>query len=223
MGALYSLNTGVAYNFMMLIPIHAEMTRAALGAHFSPRALEIILAANQRQDALRGQIGHDEYHFDNNALDKGLRYITEQRGHVMASLLSPGVLTAWIAFGKLTHTVQDFYSHTNYISLWLDQFHGKPPAPSEIDPVQRDLIDSPQLHSGKVYLPMDVLYFVPFLRKFSLALLPYNSHGWMNLDSPKQGFKFDYARAAAIKRTQYEFDILEKLLTPEMFSKFVDK
>ncbi len=207
----------------MLIPIHEEMTREALSVHFSPRALEVILAANRKQDALHGLIGHDEYHFDNNAFDKGRAYINEQRGYILASLLSPGVLSAWIAFGRLTHSVQDFYSHTNYVSMWLDQHPGTPPAAPEIDPVQKNLIESPNLYSGKIYLLMDALYFVPFMRKIALALLPRDSHGWMNLDSPRQGFKFEYARAAAIKRTQYEFGILEKILTPEMFAKFTDK
>ena len=206
----------------MLIPIHEEMTREALGEHFSPRALEIIIAANRKQDAIRGQIGHDEFHFDNNAIEKGLRYINEQRGFVLASLLSPGVLSAWIAFGRLTHTAQDFYSHTNYISLWLDQHPGTPPTPLEIDPVQKSLIRSPSLHSGKIYLPMDALYFVPFLRKFALKLLPEDSHGKMNLDSPAQGPRFEYARAAAVKRTQHEFDLLKKILPPDVFAKFTD-
>ena len=206
----------------MLIPIHEEMTREALGEHFSPRALEIIIAANRKQDAIRGQIGHDEFHFDNNAIEKGLRYINEQRGFVLASLLSPGVLSAWIAFGRLTHTAQDFYSHTNYISLWLDQHPGTPPTPPEIDPVQKSLIRSPNLRSGKIYLPMDALYFVPFLRKFALKLLPEDSHGKMNLDSPAQGPRFEYARAAAVKRTQHEFDLLKKILPPDLFAKFTD-
>lgn len=208
----------------MLIPIHEEMTREALGEHFSPRALEIIIAANRKQDAIRGQIGHDEFHFDNNAIEKGFRYINEQRGFVLASLLSPGVLSAWIAFGRLTHTAQDFYSHTNYISLWLDQFNGTPraPRPPEIDPVQKSLIRSPSLHSGKIYLPMDALYFIPFLRNFALKLLPEDSHGKMNLDSPKQGPRFEYARAAAVKRTQHEFDLLKKILPPDLFAKFTD-
>ncbi len=206
----------------MLIPIHEEMTREALGEHFSPRALEIIIAANRKQDAIRGQIGHDEFHFDNNAIEKGLRYINEQRGFVLASLLSPGVLSAWIAFGRLTHTAQDFYSHTNYISLWLDQHPGTPPTPPEIDPVQKSLLRSPSLHSGKIYLPMDALYFVPFLRKFALKLLPEDSHGKMNLDSPAQGPRFEYARAAAVKRTQHEFDLLKKILPPDLFAKFTD-
>jgi hypothetical protein len=206
----------------MLIPIHEEMTREALGSQFSAGALEIIIAANRKQDALSGQIGHDEFHFDNNAIEKGLRYINEQRGFVLASLLSPGVLSAWIAFGRLTHTAQDFYSHTNYISLWLDQFNGTPPTPPEIDPVQKSLIQSPNLRSGKVYLPMDALYFVPFMRNFTLKLLPEDSHGKMNLDSPKQGPRFEYARAAAVKRTQHEFDLLKKILPPELFGKFTD-
>ncbi len=206
----------------MLIPIHEEMTREALGEHFSLRALEIIIAANRKQDAIRGQIGHDEFHFDNNAIEKGLRYINEQRGFVLASLLSPGVLSAWIAFGRLTHTAQDFYSHTNYISLWLDQHPGTPPTPPEIDPVQKSLLRSPSLHSGKIYLPMDALYFVPFLRKFALKLLPEDSHGKMNLDSPAQGPRFEYARAAAVKRTQDEFDLLKKILPPDLFAKFTD-
>lgn len=204
----------------MLIPIHKEMTREALEGRVSPRALEIIIAANCKQDALSGQIGHDEFHYDNNAIDEGHRYIIEQRGFVIASLLSPGVLSAWIAFGRLTHTAQDFYAHTNYITLWMEQ---NPASPSpEVDPVQKDLIENPGLHSGKLYMPMDWLYFIPFLRKLSLALLPADSHAKMNLDSPAQGAKFAHARAAAVKRTIYEFELLEKILTPEMFAKFTD-
>ena len=206
----------------MLEVHHTEMMREALGAHVSPRALEVMIAANLKQDSWIGLLGHDEYHFDNNAFDESNRYIKEQRGYVIAALLSPGVLSAWIAFGRLSHAVQDFYSHTNYVSMWLGEGSGTPRASSEIDPLRKDLIEGPALHSGRVYLPMDALYFVPFLRKFSLALLPRDSHGWMNLDSPAQGPHFEYARAAAVKRTVYEFELLEKILTPEMFARFTD-
>lgn len=206
----------------MLETIHEQMTREALASHMSERALELVIAANLKQDSLRGQIGHDEYHFDNNAFDKGYAYVKEQRGYVLASLLSPGVLSAWIAFGRLTHAVQDFYSHTNYITMWFDLHNGTPPPPPEIDPVRKDLIESPNIHSAKVYFPWDVLYFIPFTRKAALKMLPDDSHGKMNLDSPKQGPRFEYARAAAIKRTIYEFELLQKILTPELFAKFVD-
>ena len=206
----------------MLIKIHEEMTREALSSHFSPRALEIIVAANLKQDSLRGQLGHDEFHFDNNAIEKSSRYINEQRGYVLATLMTPAILSAWIAFGRLLHTAQDFYSHTNYISIWLSQREGAPPSPFEVDPVKKDILHSPGLYSGKIYFPLDALYFVPFLREFSLRFLPNDSHGRMNLDSPAQGSNFAYARAAAVKRTQHEFSILQKLLTPDMFARFVD-
>jgi hypothetical protein len=207
----------------MLAQYHIQMTSEALAPHFSERALEIIVAANLKQDSIRNQLFHDELHYDNNAIEKGGRYINEQRGYLLATLLSPGILGAWIAFGRLLHTAQDFYSHTNYVSMWLDQFDGTPPPPLEIDPLKKELIKSPSLHSGKIYLPLDALYFFKPLRPWMLKLLPKNSHGWMNLDSPDQGPKFSYAIAAGTKRTAYEFELLRKLLPPEMFARFTDK
>lgn len=208
----------------MISQYHIEMTRSALTPHFSDRALEIIIAANIKQDALRNQIGHDEIHYDNNAIEKGDRYINEQRGHILATLLSPGVLGAWVAFGRMLHTAQDYYAHTNYVTLWLDQFKdAAPPPPSEIEPLKRDLVRGSDIRSGKVYFPMDVVYMIEPLRPFALKLLPKDSHGWMNLDEPSRGPKFDYAISAATKRTVHEFELLQKLLTPEMFAKFTDK
>ena len=70
---------------------------------------------------MRGQIGHDEYHFDNNAFEKSYAYIEEQRALTISSLMANDVFSAWSAFGRLTHTVQDFYSHSNYVDLWLSR------------------------------------------------------------------------------------------------------
>ena len=207
----------------MLKHIHIEITREALSGRFSPRAFAIISAANLRQDTLFRQIGHNEYHFDNNAMEASYRYINEQRGFVLASLLLPNSSSAWPAFGRLIHTAQDFYAHTNYVFLWLACFkNSTPPPPPEIDPVEKSLIRSPDLHSGKLYYPLEVLYFIPAFRKAVMSILPRDSHAWMNLDSPEHNPQFEYARVAAVKRTQYELDILEKLLPPEMFGRFTD-
>ncbi len=206
----------------MLTQYHIEMTREALGSHFSERALQIMTTANINQDRLAGQFGHDEFHFDNNAFDKGNRYINEQRGYVIASMLLPAS-PDWFAFGRLLHSAQDFYAHSNYVTLWLDSKNGTPHTPLEIDPLQKDLLRSPNLRSGKIYFPMDVIYFIKPLRSFALKLLPKDSHGWMNLDSPAQGFKFEYAIRAAVKRTKHEFELLQKMLSKEMFAKFLDK
>lgn len=206
----------------MLTQYHIEMTREALGDFFSERALQIITNANINQDRLAGQFGHDEFHFDNNAIDKGNRYINEQRGYVVASMLLP-TLPDWYAFGRLLHSAQDFYAHTNYVTLWLDSKINTPHTPPEIDPLQKDLMQSPNLRSGKTYLPFELMYFIKPLRSLALKILPKDSHAWMNLDEPEKGFKFDYAIRAAVKRTRHEFELLQKLLTPEMFAKFIDK
>ena len=71
----------------MLIQYHDSITRKALRGRFSPRALAAVLAANLKQDdLLTGQIGHDEYHYDNNSIAKSDRYLEEQRTLTFSAL-----------------------------------------------------------------------------------------------------------------------------------------
>jgi hypothetical protein len=196
----------------MLSQYHIEILLAALGERFSPRAMSVITYANINQDRLSGMVGHDEFHCDNNAFEKTYAYIEQQRRIVISSLNTGDADSAWKAFGRFLHSVQDFYAHSNYITLWVNRFNGQalPPSP-EIDAMDPNIINSPDLRSGKVYLPVEALYIFEKLRPFVLRILPHDSHAWMNLDSPEQGgFKFDYAMQAAIKRTVIEF---EKTLT----------
>jgi len=206
----------------VIVSVHQEITARALKDRFSARALWVIIRANLRQDSLFNLLRHDEFHYDNNRMDDSDRYLKEQRGLVLASLLMPGVLPAWGAFGRLLHTAQDFYAHSNYISLWLDQFVEAAPLPASVDPMQKKILHSPDLCSGKLYYPLELLYFVRPFRKLALSLLPHDAHAHMHLDSPRQGPRFEYAYAAAFKRTQYELEVLEKILTPEMFLRFTD-
>ncbi|MDQ3005534.1 MAG: hypothetical protein M3R47_09155, partial [Chloroflexota bacterium] len=112
----------MAYNqTIMLTQYHIEIISAALADCFSPRALSAISKANVYQDRLSGQFGHDEFHFDNNAFDKSYAYIEEQRSLTLSSLQKKEAPSAWSAFGRLTHSAQDFYAHSNYITLWLSR------------------------------------------------------------------------------------------------------
>ena len=207
----------------MLRPIHAEIIRRAVGEMFSQRALEIMIAANMKQDVLSGQIGHDEFHFDNNAFDKSKAYIEEQRALITSALERAEVESAWEAFGRLTHTAQDFYAHSNYIDLWLScQESGMIPSPTELDPLDPDLIDSPALRSGKMYYPLEVLTFIPALRKLVMPFLPRDSHAWMNLDSAARGPLFEYAFEAAVKRTRHEFDLTSRGFSSKTLALFQD-
>ena len=205
----------------MLAAVHAQLLQQALSEQVSARALQAMLAANLGQDSLRYQLGHDEFHFDNNAIPQGRAYIEAQRALIQPALLREDAASAWAAFGRLTHAAQDFYAHTNYVSLWLSQ---KEPAPadSEIPPLDPGILSSPGLHSGKLYLPQELLYFIPPFRKFSLSLLPADSHAHMNLDSPAQGPLFDYAFQAAVERTRLEFEQVRALLSPGELALFID-
>ena len=169
----------------MLQKYHVEILQQALSETFSPIALAKITQANVDQDRLNAQLGHDEYHFDNNAFEKSYAFMEEQRGLVISSLQAGNATPAWAAFGRLTHTVQDFYAHTNYIDLWLS-FHsnGTPPASSAVDPVAPDLIYSPSLRSGKLYyLRADsALVTLPMLKVppvHGLHLECDNRHSWI--------------------------------------------
>ena len=208
----------------MLTQYHIEITLNSLGGRFSPRAMSAIINANIYQDNLPGQFGHEEFHFDNNAFKKSNAYIEDQRALTVSALQKDDPPSAWSAFGRLTHTAQDFYAHSNYITQWLARFEGRTPlSASEVDPVDQTLINSPDLRSGRVYYPIEFLYYIPPTRKFSLRILPKDSHAWMNLDSPEQGFNFDYAMQAAMKRTVIEYEKTTLGYSDEMCRLFLDR
>ncbi len=193
----------------MLKPVHARMIRRALAEKVSPRALSTIIDANVRMDDIPNQLGHDEYHFDNNAFERSRAYIEAQRSLIKPALEREAAAEAWKAFGRLTHPAQDFYSHSNYVDLWLAcQPNGMVPAPSEIDPLDDTLIENPALRSCKTYYPWGVLSFVPGIRKFVIPRMPRDAHAHMNLDSEASGPMFEYAFEAAVKRTRHEFDVI---------------
>ncbi len=207
----------------MLKPVHVQMLRRAVGDKFSPRALAVITNANLGVDSLLNQIGHEELHFGNNEFERSRAYIERQRALIRPALEGGDARTAWRAFGRLTHTAQDFYSHSNYVDLWLAcQPNGMVPGASEIDPLDDALIENPSLRSGKMYFPLGYLSFVPGLKNLVIPRMPRDSHAWMNLDSEARGPMFEYAFHAAVKRTRFEFETTVKGLPKELKQLFTD-
>lgn len=191
---------------------HRALTEEALRPHFAPAALEEIVRANLGQDALRYQFGHDHFHYDNNAFQAGNAYLAQQRRLVLETLQRGGpASTARAAFGRLTHSAQDFYAHSNYVTLWRERFPQA--APEEIEPLVPDLLSDPRLISGRIYPPLEYLTFFPLLAPLVIPLLPRDSHAWMNRDDPSRP-DFDYAYAAALKRTRLEWQAIHSALTP---------
>jgi hypothetical protein len=205
----------------MLPPFHVEITHLALDNIFSQHALEDIIKANLYQDRLRGQIGHDEYHFDNNAFETSYAYIEEQRALTISSLLAKDLPSAWSAFGRLTHTAQDFYAHSNYIDMWLSR-QSIDVTPFEVEPMDPELLQAPALRSGKVYV-LEVLTLIPPLRPLVMPWLPRDAHAWMNTDSPERGPNFPYVFQAAVKRTKIEFERTIRDVPEDLIKLFVDR
>jgi hypothetical protein len=194
----------------MLRRYHIQITREALADSFSAEALETILAANLGQDLPSGQIGHPEFHFDDNRIAEGLAYMEAQRSLILAALAGSDPKPAWQAFGRLTHTAQDFYAHSNYVRLWRERHPEL--AEGQIDPLEPEIMNSPALVSGRVYLPWEPLSWLPVIGLLVRQLLPRDAHAWMNLDSPKSGPLFAFALQAGRQRTRREFEQIIRLL-----------
>lgn len=199
---------------------HLEITQKALDGWFAPHALETIMDANVGQDALRYQVGHDHFHYDSNAFAAGDAYVDSQHEQTLAALAAGQADAARQAFGRLTHTVQDFYAHSNYVELW--QSANRSMDPQAIDPLDERIRQHPDLHSGRLYYPLEVLSFIPALAPAVLPHLPLDSHAHMNKDAPSRPY-FDLAFHAAIQRTRLEFERLLAHLTPEQVRLFTGK
>ncbi len=181
---------------------HEQITRSALETVFSRQAIDIIVAANLGQDSLINLLkGH--YHFDANGFEKAFAYLEELDAEFDNSITAGKVPSAWAAFGRKTHAVQDYYAHTNYVALWLEANPDvEMGAGNEIPPLVPEILQSDRLYAARVYYPFEALTLFPVFIPFLKRILPADSHVNMNLDSPEAGPLFPLALSAAKKRTR---------------------
>jgi hypothetical protein len=207
----------------MLKEFHIEICQRALKPHFSSRALKVIIQANLKQDHIRYQLKHPHFHFDSNAFEESYAFIDQQRQIILDSLRSTAEpKISWEAFGRLTHTVQDFYAHSNYVQLWIDANQDRDIlSPEQIQPMDSEIINHPNLHSGKVYF-LDWLAYVPGFYRLASRFSPKDSHTNMNLDHPGRGSLFPLAMEAAVKCTAFEFKRIADILDPSTLNQFKD-
>lgn len=196
----------------MKTQFHRAITVKALSAYFRAEALETIVGSNLGQDALRYQFGHDHFHYDSNSFAVGDAYCDELRHLVVVALQKTEATQAREFLGRLTHTVQDLYAHSNYVGLWREIYPGA--TSDEIDPQLPEIMKHPRLHSGKLYYPLEAFSFIKVLNPFVIPWLPRDSHAWMNIDEPSRP-DFDFAFAAAVKRTGLEYLRICEQLSPQ--------
>lgn len=185
---------------------HIEITRNALQKHFSERALETVIQANIKQDRIAFQFGHDYIHFDGSAFESGFQFIAEQEKHAIEHLEHSEFDQARMALGRILHSWQDFFSHSNYVSLWLQQHQNHPSEEITIDDPK--IFHHPDLESGKNYGVIEFFAMLPLLSTWIKPLMPADSHAKMNLDDPSASPDFEYAYWAAYKASVAAFDKL---------------
>jgi hypothetical protein len=95
---------------------HALITQQANGGVLSDQQLGLVILANVLQDMHQTE---SWIHFDNCAFPDGLDYIAGEWNLIRESGDRYGDV-ALGAFGRLLHTVQDFYAHSNWIELHVN-------------------------------------------------------------------------------------------------------
>lgn len=188
---------------------HKKILLQSLGRFFSDLALKQIVRANLNQDSVFYSVGYDHFHYDNNSFQASSNFINSQRDVVIKAIRLKQDLVARNAFGRLTHTAQDFYAHTNYVSLWLTQNDSS--SPDDIEALDKNVLSHPRLCSGRIYL-RELLTWTPLVGHYFMQMMPLDSHARMNIDDPSRPH-FDYVIVASKKRTMIEYEIIAEQLT----------
>lgn len=110
-------------------PIHLEITREGLssGPHFEDSFLNTAVRRNiNHQHAwmdggIRG--GDDEKHFDDCEFNGAAKWIRGNYSRTRQVLTAGSPWAASTSFGRVMHTVQDFYSHSNWVELGFPASH----------------------------------------------------------------------------------------------------
>lgn len=193
----------------MLSQYHVEITNRSIGSFFSPAALREIVGANVGQDSLRSLFGAEPHrHVCDCTLTQSLTYVDGEHARIADLSQAPdGVREQRAAFGRLLHTVQDFYAHTNYVALWLAETGGAEridtAAIKGLDP---QILAHPSLRIAQWVAWRDPFYYLPLvgnvMRRF---WLPEESHEAIHLDSPDRGSLFPLALRVACQHTLVEY------------------
>lgn len=195
---------------------HKMVTAKAIGIYFDAVALAQIVKANLQQDALQNQLGnHPYFHFDDNKIAESLAYIDVEHNRIVKLIGTPnaGPLQR-AAFGRLCHSVQDFYSHSNYVKLWVEAQHDLTmTTPEAINGLDDQILKHPALRTGQFVIWRDWIYSIPLIKNLVRRIyVPPNSHEAMHLDSPERGPLFVYSLMAAQQRTEHEYHRVERAL-----------
>lgn len=200
--------------------IHSTITQTVnkdFNNMLDDQQLGMVILANMTQDIHQTE---SKIHFDNCAFAAGVEYINSEWETIrQVEHFSPVALGA---FGRLLHTVQDFYSHSNWIEL-----------NSDVAPIPIWDLDVNSL-------PRGIFSGTWFLGSPKMCVKGTPSHDELNKDSPtsKEGKKvvqegpntgktlYELAYSSAITATAGQFELFKNspntILSEAMRTEFSD-
>jgi hypothetical protein len=127
--------------------IHPEITREGLGSTPNDSFLRTAVRRNiNHQHAWMddkfpsGRGGDDEKHFDDCEFNGAAEFIRDQYRVAQNGLTAGRPWVTTVMFGNILHTVQDFYSHSNWVELGFPLTKDNP-ATVAVEVSQSDLVD----------------------------------------------------------------------------------
>ncbi len=192
----------------MLARFHVSMTREGIGQQVSAADLDVIIRANLQQDSLRNLL-NPIVHFDDSRLEESQQYIAAQRRLAVARLQAGDRQEALRSLGRLLHTRQDFYAHSNWAKLWVERHGGL----EAVRPEEIELCMDPAAEAGVITGKASLFWYVacrlPLIgKRLERSVAPKDGHEVMNLDYPERGPLFAYALQAATRHSRQEWDLL---------------
>jgi len=133
--------------------IHEEIIKEALDGTICPANIEVIVNGSKFQDKQTEDNSADQQrHFETKTINRSYEYAKREQKKVLnyasdADSNSDSRTRALYHFGMMLHTMQDFYSNTNYLALKIEELDRT--TSGDYDPYSIDLFDWQKLTQNK--------------------------------------------------------------------------
>lgn len=104
--------------FSFSLPTHFDLVSDTVDGHLPTEQILLITRGNLQQDANQF---NSALHFDNCAFPEGRSHYLACWEEIGSQIASGHKKEALITFGKILHSVQDFYAHSNWVELHLGE------------------------------------------------------------------------------------------------------
>ncbi|MDZ4833479.1 MAG: hypothetical protein SGJ27_06835 [Candidatus Melainabacteria bacterium] len=184
--------------------VHAGVVREGLSGTICPANIEVIINGSKAQDSQANDADSEEQrHFETKNVNRSYEYVKREQKKILnyaadADSNAESRTRALYHFGMMLHTVQDFYSNTNYLKLKVDELDRT--TDGGFDPYSIDLFDWARLSENN---PAAV----------GGAELKVDPAAKAKMSQPLQDTTYGkVARGLAIRETTRQWTFLEALL-----------